>query len=98
LIPRSLGGFWAREPHQSLQIDSIPLFIERNLLMEHAAALLVQTIFNADTRMQALFKDQGDSNPESAAEFFRPWYQAMLMMIKSAEDFNQGPTQNRPGA
>ena len=64
--------------------------------MEHAAALLVQTIFNSDGRMQALLKGQTASNPEAVAEFFKPWYQAMLTMIKSAEDFNQGPTPHRP--
>jgi hypothetical protein len=65
--------------------------------MEQAAALLVQTIFNLDGRMQTLLRDQPVSNPEAAAEFLRPWYQAMLMMIKSAEDFNQGPSPHRPG-
>ena len=65
--------------------------------MEHAAALLVQTLFNLDGRMQSLLKDQPDTNPEAAAEFLKPWYQAMLTMIKSAEDFNQGPTTHRPG-
>ena len=47
--------------------------------------------------MQSLLKDQPDTNPEAAAEFLKPWYQAMLTMIKSAEDFNQGPTPHRPG-
>ena len=65
--------------------------------MEQAAALLVQTIFNLDGRMQTLLKDQAASNPLAAAEFFKPWYQAMLTMIKSAEDFNQGPSPQRPG-
>ena len=64
--------------------------------MEHAAALLVQTIFNLDGRMQALLRDQPASNPQAAAEFLKPWYQAMLMMIKSAEDFNQGPSPRQP--
>ena len=65
--------------------------------MEQAAALLVQTVFSLDGRMQALLKDQATSTPEAVAEFLKPWYQAMLMMIKSAEDFNQGPTSQRPG-
>jgi hypothetical protein len=64
--------------------------------MEQAAALLVQTIFSLDG-MQALLKDQTSTTPEGAAEFFKPWYQAMLTMIKSAEDFNQGPTPHRSG-
>ncbi len=58
--------------------------------MENAAALLVQLIFNSDERMQALLKDQAISNPQAAAEFLRPWYQAMLIMMKDAEDFDQG--------
>jgi hypothetical protein len=66
--------------------------------MEHAAALLVQTLFNLDVRMQALLREQPASNPQAAAEFLKPWYQAMLTMIKSAEDFNQGPTPHLPGA
>jgi hypothetical protein len=60
--------------------------------MENAAALLVQLIFNSDERMQSLLKAQAISNPQAAAEFLRPWYQAMLIMIKDAEDFDQGPT------
>jgi len=64
--------------------------------MEHAAALLVQMIFSSDVRMQTLLKDQ-TASPEAAAEFLKPWYQAMLMMIKSAEGFDQGPTTHRQG-
>jgi len=56
--------------------------------MESAAALLVQTIFNSDERMLKLLKERSDSSPQAAAEFLKPWYQAMLMMIKSAEDFH----------
>jgi hypothetical protein len=62
--------------------------------MEHAAALLVQTIFNSNERMQRLLKDQTDSGPQVAAEFLKPWYQAMLMMIKTAEAFDQGPSMH----
>ena len=58
--------------------------------MEHAAALLVQTLFNSAERMQTL--NQAASSPQAAAEFLKPWYQAMLMMIKSADAFDQGPT------
>jgi hypothetical protein len=65
--------------------------------MEQAAALLVQTVFNLDARMQTLLKDRMASDPQGAAEFLKPWYQAMLMMIKSAEDFDQGPSTHRPG-
>jgi hypothetical protein len=57
--------------------------------MEHAAALLVQTIVNSDGRMQSLLKEQAAASPQAAAEFLKPWYQAMLLMIKAAEDFDQ---------
>jgi hypothetical protein len=65
--------------------------------MEHAAALLVQIIFNSNGRMQTLLKDQTASNPQATAEFLRPWYRAMLTMIKSAEAFDQGPSTHGPG-
>jgi hypothetical protein len=65
--------------------------------MEHAAAVLVQTIVNLDGRMQSLLKDQAASNPQAAAELLKPWYQAMLVMIKSAEAFDQGSTTRAPG-
>ncbi len=64
--------------------------------MENAAALLVQTIFTLNGAMQTLLKDQTVSNPQAAAEFLKPWYQAMLVMIKNAEDFDQGPSTHRP--
>jgi hypothetical protein len=64
--------------------------------MEHAAALLVQLVVNSDERLRTSLKDQA-SNPKAAAEFLRPWYQAMLMMIKKAEDFDQGPSSQRTG-
>lgn len=63
--------------------------------MEHAAALLVQMMFTLDERMQVLIKNQAVSNPQAAAEFLRPWYQAMLEMIKGAEAFDQGPSARR---
>lgn len=63
--------------------------------MENAAATLVQTIFNADERMLRLLKERADSSPQAAAEFLKPWYQAMLIMIKSAEDF-QGASMHPP--
>lgn len=64
--------------------------------MEHAAAILVQILFNSNGRMQTLLKDQTVSNPQAAAEFLKPWYQAMLTMIKSAEAFDQGPRTGGP--
>jgi hypothetical protein len=64
--------------------------------MEQAAALLVQTIFSSDERMLTLLKQQTASSPQAVAEFLRPWYQAMLMMIKNAEDFDQGPSLRPP--
>jgi hypothetical protein len=60
--------------------------------MENAAAVLVQTIFNSDERMLKLLKERTDSSPQAAAEFLKPWYQAMLIMIKSAEDFQGAGT------
>ena len=64
--------------------------------MENAAALLVQTIFNSNARMQALLKDQAILTPQAAAEFLKPWYQAMLAMIKGAEAFDQWPATHQP--
>jgi hypothetical protein len=64
--------------------------------MENAAALLVQTIFNSNGRMQALLNDQAILTPQAAAEFLKPWYQAMLTMIKGAEAFDQWPVMHRP--
>jgi hypothetical protein len=61
--------------------------------MEYAAALLVQLVFNINGQMQMLLKDQTTSNPQAAAEVLKPWYQAMLKMIKSAEDFEQGASR-----
>jgi hypothetical protein len=65
--------------------------------MEQAAAILVNTIMNSDERMLTLLKEQTSSGPQAVAEFLRPWYQATLMMIKSAEAFDQGPSLRRPG-
>lgn len=64
--------------------------------MEHAAALLVQIIFNSNGRIQALLKDETASNPQAAAAFLKPWYLAMLTMVKSAEAFDQGASRG-PG-
>jgi hypothetical protein len=64
--------------------------------MEHAAALLVQTIFNSTEEKRMRLKDQTALNPQAAAEFLKPWYQAMLMMVRSAEDF-QGARTHLPG-
>jgi hypothetical protein len=75
--------------------DKITSLVERKLPMEHAAALLVQAIFNSTEQMQTLLKDQAASSPQAAAEFLKPWYQAMLTMIKTAEAFDQGPSTQR---
>jgi hypothetical protein len=64
--------------------------------VEHAAAVLLQTVFNSDERMLGLLKAQTASSPQAVAEFLRPWYQAMLLMIKSAENFDQGPSVPQP--
>jgi hypothetical protein len=47
--------------------------------------------------MQTLLKEQAASNPQAAAELLKPWYQAMLAMIKSAEDFQRGSTTHGRG-
>jgi len=65
---------------------------QRKNIMENAAALLLQVIFSSNEQAQSLLKAQAISNPQTAAEFLRPWYQAMLIMVKDAEDFDQGPT------
>jgi hypothetical protein len=67
-------------------------------IMENAAALLVQTIFNSNARMQAFLREQAISTPEAAAEFLKPWYQAMLTMIKGAEAFDHRAATYRPSA
>jgi len=64
--------------------------------MENAAAILVQTIFNSNGRLQAILKDQEISTPQAAAEFLKPWYQSMLAMIKGAEAFDQWPAMRQP--
>jgi len=57
--------------------------------MEQAAALLVQAIFNSD-RMQTLLKEA--PNPQAAAQLLRPWFEAMLVMVRSADSFDGGRT------
>lgn len=64
--------------------------------MEQAAALLVQTLFQSDDRMRSLLTELRASDPQAAANFLRPWYQAMLIMVKTAEAFDQGPSQRAP--
>jgi hypothetical protein len=64
--------------------------------MENAAALLVQTLFNSNGRMQAFLKDEEILTPRAAAEFLKPWYQAMLTMVKGAEAFDQWPAMHQP--
>jgi hypothetical protein len=76
--------------------DKLASLLERDTIMEQAAALLVQTIFSSDERMLSLLKGQTALSPQAVAEFVRPWYQAMLMMIKSAEAFDQGPSLRPP--
>ena len=54
-----------------------------------AAAILVQTIFNSDDRLNDLLKEKTKSGPErqgaeATANFLKPWYTAMLKMITEA--------------
>jgi hypothetical protein len=64
--------------------------------METAAAILVQTLLDSNDELQKQLT--AAANPQAAAEFLRPWYQAMFVMIKSAEDFDQTSSMNAPRA
>jgi hypothetical protein len=66
--------------------------------METAAAILVQALFanNEELRRQLNATiDPTKTNPQAAAAFLKPWYQAVLIMVKSAEAFDQSAT-SRP--
>ena len=52
-----------------------------------AAAILVQTVFSSDERMQTLLKGHtvpGSAAPVATANFLKPWYAAMLRMVTDA--------------
>ena len=60
--------------------------------MEQAAAMLVQAIFDSN-RMQELLKEASD--PQTAAELLKPWFEAMLVMVRSADSFDRGRTTQK---
>jgi hypothetical protein len=47
---------------------------------ETAAAILVQTIFLKDGHLQGILGEQASKSPQTAAEFLRPFYVAVLAM------------------
>jgi hypothetical protein len=47
---------------------------------ETAAAILVQTIFLKDGHLQGILGEQASKSPQTAAEFLKPFYAAVLAM------------------
>ena len=70
--------------------------VQERLLLLHSESLpsvLGSQIYNRLLwKMRTLLKDQAATSPQGGAEFLKPWYQAMLIMIKTAEVFDQGPS------
>jgi hypothetical protein len=53
--------------------------------METAAAILVQTLFDANPRLQTLLRTETDKGTDAsllAAQFLKPYYVAMLASLK----------------
>jgi hypothetical protein len=55
-----------------------------------AAALLVQTVFNADERLRTLLREHTvtkdkQQDAEATANFLKPWQEAMLKMVGNAK-------------
>jgi hypothetical protein len=48
------------------------------------AAVLVQTIFLKDGRLQGILGDRASKSPEAAMDFLKPFYLAALAMIANA--------------
>lgn len=68
--------------------------------MESAAAILVQILFANSEELRRQLNatiDTTKTNPQAAVAFLKPWYQAMLMMVKSAEAFDQSATPRPAG-
>ncbi|HVB57780.1 MAG TPA: hypothetical protein VNE63_15325 [Candidatus Acidoferrales bacterium] len=68
--------------------------------METAAAILVQALFASSDELRRQLNmavDPTTTNPQAAATFLKPWYQAVLMMVKSAEHFDQSATSHPAG-
>ncbi len=60
---------------------------------EAAAAILVQTLFTADTSMQHLMMSHakvGDAKPEDVAQFIAPYYAAMLKAMDGEGGASKG--------
>lgn len=56
--------------------------------MESAAAILVQTMFAGDERLQTLLRGQATQGPGAAADLLIPYYVAALIAIKKAHQTN----------
>src|ERR1700726_777119 len=52
---------------------------------ETAAAILVQTIFLKDGHLQGILGEQASKSPDTAAEFLKPYYVAVLAMTAKVE-------------
>jgi hypothetical protein len=68
--------------------------------METAAAILVQVLFASSDELRRQLNtaiDPTKTNPQAAAEFLKPWYQAALLMVKKAENFDQSATPRPAG-
>jgi hypothetical protein len=66
-------------------VDSQPNDMDGEATMdtgyETAAAILVQTIFLKDGHLQGHLGEQAAKGPQTAAEFLKPYYAAVLAMI-----------------
>jgi hypothetical protein len=63
---------------------------------EAAAAILVQTLFTADTGMQHLLMSHakvGDAKPEDVAQFIAPYYEAMLKAMDGKGEASKGEAE-----
>jgi hypothetical protein len=54
------------------------------------AAILVQTIFLKDGRLQGLLGERAAKSPEAAINFLKPFYLAALAMIARAKQQQGG--------
>jgi hypothetical protein len=64
---------------------------------EAAAAILVQTLFTADSSMQHLMMSHakvGDAKPEDVAKFIAPYYAAMLKAMDGEGGEETGNKEN----
>ena len=54
------------------------------------AAILVQTIFLRDGRLQGLLGDRASKGPEAAIDFLKPFYLAALAMMAGEKSKQAG--------